>query len=229
MTASPPSNGRTERLVQSFLTGVVGILPLGLTVIVLAWMVSLLHDLVGPKSMCGRLLRSAGMSVVACEVTAYLVGLAGAFLVIYLVGRMIERGAGRRWGRTMDHALERIPVLGTVYDASKQMTSMFDRKSDSKQNMTPVVCYFSGNRAVWTPALMPTTERVRLGGLEYHVVMIPTAPVPFGGALLCVNADWVEPADCGIEELIGIYMSMGVTAPRTLSRETGAPGAANPA
>lgn len=218
MSRSTESGGRIERLVQSFLTGAVGLLPLGLTFIVLAWIVSLLHDLAGPGSLCGKVLRSAGMSVVACDVTAYLIGLAGAFLLVYLVGIMIERGAGRRWARTVDNALERIPVLGTVYDASKQMTSMFDRKSDSKQNMTPVICYFGENRAAWTPALMPTTERVCLDGVDYHVVMIPTAPVPFGGALLCIKAEWVVPANCGIEELVGIYMSMGVTAPRTLGR-----------
>jgi uncharacterized membrane protein len=209
---------RSEQVIQSFLTGVIGILPLGLTVIVLAWIVSLLHDLAGPASLCGQVFRSVGMSVVACDVTAYLIGLTGAFLLVYVVGLMIERGIGRRWSRTMDGVLDRIPVLGTVYDASKQVTSVFDRKQDSKQSMSPVICYLGENRAAWTPALMPTTDCVRRDGVDYHVVMIPTAPVPFGGALLCVRADWVEPANCGIEELIGIYMSMGVTAPRSLGR-----------
>jgi uncharacterized membrane protein len=220
--------GRWERLVQSFLTGVVGMLPLGLTVIVLAWIVTLLHDLAGPSSLCGKVFRSVGMSVVACEVTAYLIGLTGALLLVYLVGVMIERGAGKHWSRTMEHALERIPVLGTVYDASKQVTSVFDRKPGDKQNMTPVICYFGEGRTAWTPALMPTTEYVRLDGIDYHVVMIPTAPVPFGGALLCVKAEWVKPAHCGIEELVGIYMSMGVTAPRSLGSSDGDPSEPNP-
>ena len=49
--------------------------------------------------------------------------------------------------------------------------------------------------------------------------MIPTAPVPFGGALICVKASWVQPAECGFDDLVGVYMSMGVTAPRCLSSD----------
>ncbi len=215
---SAVENGRrgAERAMQTFLTGVIGILPLALTLAVLAWLVKFLHDLAGPSSLCGRVMRSVGMSVVACDMTAYVIGLIGALLSIYGLGVLVENGIGRRWSRAMDDALLHVPVLGTVYDASKQMTSLFDRKQDSKHSMTPVMCFLGDHRGVATPALMPTPELVRLDGNEYHVVMIPTAPVPFGGALLCVKAEWVTPANCGFDELVGIYMSMGVTAPRCL-------------
>jgi uncharacterized membrane protein len=46
---------------------------------------------------------------------------------------------------------------------------------------------------------------------------VPTAPVPFGGALLCVKAEWVKPAACSMDELLGMYMSMGMSAPAHLS------------
>jgi uncharacterized membrane protein len=218
MLAPQVLGSRTQRTMRTFVTGVIGILPLALTLAVLGWLVRFLHDLAGPTSMCGRMLRSIGLSVVACDVTAYIIGLVGALLAIYGLGVLVENGIGRRWSRVMDDALLHVPVVGTVYDASKQMTSMFDRKQDStKQSMTPVLCFLGGQGGVVTPALMPTPELVRLGDSEYHVVMIPTAPVPFGGALLCVKAEWVQPANCGFDELVGIYMSMGVTAPRSLN------------
>ena len=44
---------RLQHLTQTFLTGVVAVLPLALTVIVLAWVVGLVHDLAGPSSLCG--------------------------------------------------------------------------------------------------------------------------------------------------------------------------------
>ena len=207
---------RTVRVTQTFLTGVVAILPLALTVAVLLWVVGFVHNLAGPGSLCGTVLRSVGMSVVACDLTAYIIGLIVATLSVYLLGMLIENGGGHRWRNTMDEALHRVPVVGTVYDATKQLTSMFDRKQDARQSMTPVMCYFGDDRSAAIPALMPTPELVRLGGQEYRIVIIPTAPVPFGGALLCVKADWVQPAICGFEELVGVYMSMGVTAPKSL-------------
>jgi hypothetical protein len=38
-------------------------------------MVVFLHDIVGPESVFGKLLRSIGLSIVSCEVIAYVVGL----------------------------------------------------------------------------------------------------------------------------------------------------------
>src|SRR6478752_354114 len=163
----------SKHLMQTFLTGVIAVLPLALTLTVLIWLVGLLHDLAGPRSLCGKVLQSVGMSVVACDVTAYILGLIGAAVLIFLLGVIIESGSLPRWRRTMDDALHRVPIFGTVYDASKQMTSMFDRKPDSRQNMSPVICYFGDDRSAAVPALMPTADIVRLGGIDYHVVMIP--------------------------------------------------------
>ncbi len=218
MPANDDGRFRANRITLVFMSGVLAILPIGLTLAVLAWVVVLLHDSVGPASRFGELLRSVGLSVVACEVTAYLLGLVGTILLVYGLGLIVERGMGRRWLGPLDEALMRIPVFGTLYEASKQMTSVFDRKQDTLKSMSPVLCYFSDDRGVATPALLSTAQLVHLDGIPYHIVIVPTAPVPFGGALLCVRADRVEPIGCGFDEMVGLYMSMGVSAPRCLGR-----------
>jgi uncharacterized membrane protein len=62
-------------------------------------------------------------------------------------------------------------------------------------------------------ALMPSPERIVLDGLEYHAILIPTAPVPFGGGLFYVPASWVKPADFAVDGLLNVYVSMGVSSP----------------
>ncbi len=42
---------------------------------------------------------------------------------------------------------------------------------------------------------------------------MPSAPVPFGGALIYVPSEWVKPAEGGVERLMNVYVSMGVTPP----------------
>ncbi len=217
MSSETGDRGFLQRLSQTYLTGMLGLLPLGLTFAILAWLVVFLHDLVGPASTLGRMLRSAGMTVTACEITAYVIGLIGMLLLVYGIGLLAENGSATRWRGMMDNSLQRVPIVNTVYDASKNLTSMFDRRQDSLQGMKPVICYFGDNLAAGIPALMPTSEVVRMHDEEYRVVIIPTAPVPFGGALLCVKADWVKPVDCSFDELLGIYMSMGMSAPDHLS------------
>ena len=60
-----------------------------------------------------------------------------------------------------------------------------------------------------------------IGEQQYHVVLVPSAPVPVGGCLVYVPVEWVRPADFGVEALMSIYVSMGVTTPQTVG---GAPG-----
>jgi len=57
---------------------------------------------------------------------------------------------------------------------------------------------------------------ITIGGQNYHVVLVPSAPVPVGGALIYVPAAWVKPANIGVEALMSIYVSMGVASPQTV-------------
>ena len=47
--------------------------------------------------------------------------------------------------------------------------------------------------------MMPSSDRIQMNGQMYYGVLIPTAPVPFGGAILYVPVDWVEPVDIATE------------------------------
>ena len=62
-------------------------------------------------------------------------------------------------------------------------------------------------------ALAPSASTVEIEGRGYRAVLVPTAPVPFGGALLYVPAAWVRPANIGVDQLTAIYVSMGITPP----------------
>ncbi|HEV7464143.1 MAG TPA: hypothetical protein VGN85_09610 [Methyloceanibacter sp.] len=46
---------------------------------------------------------------------------------------------------------------------------------------------------------MPSPEPVMVGEHKYIAVFVPSAPVPIGGALIYVPADWIKPADGGVE------------------------------
>jgi len=40
--------------------------------------------------------------------------------------------------------------------------------------------------------------------------LVPSAPVPFSGALLFVPVDWLRPANIGVDTLTAIYVSLGI-------------------
>jgi uncharacterized membrane protein len=76
---------------------------------------------------------------------------------------------------------------------------------------------FTGEGGAAVLALLPTPEPILLGGHQCHVVLVPTAPVPFGGGLFFVPAEWIRPASFGVEGLTSIYVSMGISAPQHFS------------
>ncbi len=92
--------------------------------------------------------------------------------------------------------------------------SIVDTKNgDSLKSMSPAWCFFGGRPGAAVLALLPSKTPVRLGDEDYLAVLIPSAPVPFGGALVYVPAAWIEPAEGGIDELMSVYVSMGITPP----------------
>lgn len=74
-------------------------------------------------------------------------------------------------------------------------------------------CFFGGEGGAAVLGLMPSPDPVKIGEHDYVGLLVPSAPVPFGGALIYVPADWVKPADGGVERLMNVYVSMGVTPP----------------
>jgi len=60
---------------------------------------------------------------------------------------------------------------------------------------------------------------VAIGDKRYVPVLVPSAPVPFGGALIYVPQEWIKPAEGGVEGLMNVYVSMGVTPPKGIPAE----------
>jgi uncharacterized membrane protein len=82
--------------------------------------------------------------------------------------------------------------------------------------MSPVWCFFGGEGGAAVLGLLPMPKPIMIGDQPYHVVLVPPAPVPVGGCLVDVPVKWVKPADFGVDALISIYVSMGVTWPQAV-------------
>jgi len=207
-------------IARPFFTGALALLPIVLTVAVVTWMARVVADFMGPGSLFGSLLEFIGLNISQTPGGAYFWGGLVAVLLIYLFGVAVEAGLKGHWEDFAAAALSRIPVIRTIYEASRRIVQMVrPRGSADLQSMTPVMCSFGGEGGTSFPAFMPTPETVTIQGIEHHVIMIPTAPVPFGGAIMCVPREWVSPLDCGIDGLFNMYMSMGTSVPDYLNNK----------
>jgi uncharacterized membrane protein len=210
--------GSVVRIGRILLGGVLVLLPLAVTIGLIAWVVSLLVTYAGPKSWFGRVLVSAGLQVNEDAVTPYLIGLLLVVGTVFLIGLLVEHEIGKWIGAAFDRMIRRIPVVSSIYDMSARFTSMVDAEGGGDlKGMSPVWCFFGGEKGAAVLALLASPEPVKIAGLDYMGVLIPSAPVPVGGALVYVPAAWIKPADGGVENLMNVYVSMGVTPPKGLA------------
>ncbi|HUU66094.1 MAG TPA: DUF502 domain-containing protein [Methyloceanibacter sp.] len=203
------------RIIRIFLSGVLALLPIMVTVFVTAWVGSLVAGYAGPGSFLGNLITSLGLNISGSSTIAYFLGLGIIVGIIFVLGLLVESGL-RTWiSNSFDWFMSRIPLVSNVYDLSKRFVAIVDRggDEDSFKSMQPVWCFFGGEGSAAVLGLMPSHEPVQIGEHKYLAVLVPSAPVPFGGALIYVPSDWIKPAEGGVERLMNVYVSMGVTPP----------------
>ncbi len=204
-----------SRLARTFMTGLFAALPLLVTVAVVAWLITFIAAYIGPNSRVGQIIASLGLGFVTSDVASYLVGLAVVAATIYLLGLLVETRLAGWITPAFEGLIQRIPLVSSLYGLSKQFTSIVDSKGgDNLKTMSPVWCFFGGEGSAAVLALLASQKPVMIGTQAYLGVLVPSAPVPVGGALVYVPASWVKPAEGGVEHLMSVYVSMGVTPPK---------------
>ena len=184
-----------ESIVSTWLAGLLALLPLALTATVLVWAFSLLNRFVGPGSLVGRLFAAIGDPFSDHPGLAYLFGTLVLIAAVYVLGLVVQLGLKGPLKRLTDVTLRRIPLVGSLYNVADRFVGLLDQEQEADIGaMSPVWCFFGG-KGVAVLALAPSAQPIEIDGQSYLAVLVPTAPVPFGGALLYVPAAWVRPAE----------------------------------
>lgn len=207
-----------QRLVKCFLAGVFAVLPLVITILVVAWVTDLLNGLVGPKTFLGNKLSSVGLKFVGNTTVAYIIGWGIVLVGIFLLGVLVQVGLKRLYERITDAVIKRVPLVGKLYDTSRQLVEMMDKQGEDKlKGMSVVYCFFGREHGAGVLALLPTPKTISINGRDHNVVLVPQSPVPIGGGLLFVPADLVQRVDMSVDAMMGVYVSMGVTVPNLMN------------
>ncbi len=207
---------------RTLFAGLLVLLPIAITIALVAWFGTFIFAYLGPNSAFGHFMTMLGLGFSAQEWAAYLIGVTILVLLIYLTGLIVESRMRSQFSALIDSVIQRIPFVRNIYDLTKRFVDVVDTKDrDGLRGMSPVWCYFGGEGGAAVLALLPTREPIMLNGAPYHAILVPSAPVPVGGGLVYVPAEWVKPADIGVEGLMSVYVSMGVSPPKPLQAISG--------
>jgi len=204
-------------IVKCFLAGVVTVLPLVITVAVVGWVAQTVSGFLGPRTVLGGGLEQMGLRFSEEPWIAYVIGWAFVLTLIFGLGVLVEFGAKRFVQGNLDRIGRKLPMLGGVYGTVRQMMGMMDKENSDLKGMSVVFCTFGGESGAMFLALLPTPEKFLIGEMEYHAVLIPSAPVPMGGSLIFVPAPSVKQANLSVDAFMSMYVSMGMSAPQFLT------------
>ena len=207
-----------RRIAGPFVTGLIFLAPVILTVLILQWLAGYVAAAFGPGTLIGGALADAGMLVTESRLLAFWAGIGVVVLLVWALGLIVQTQARARLEGGLDALLGRVPVLGAFYRPLAQMVRMMGGTPGGElKGMAVVSVQFGDNVEIL--ALLATPQVFDMADGPRHLVLLPTAPVPIGGALLFVATSQVRPVPgLGVDDLAKFYVSMGTLAPAGLQK-----------
>lgn len=207
-------------VIQTFLTGLFALLPLVLTIALMSWAGTWLAEHIGPDSASGQALRGIGLRFVTNESFAAIAGWVTVFLLIWLVGLLIKATARFKLQQAFDSVMNHIPIIRSFYGPLTQMVDLFKKRDPQEmQNMAVVFCTFGEQQGAGFLALRASSKVFRFRDRDCYIVYVPTSPVPMSGGIIFVPRESVQQIDMEFDELMQIYLSLGVVAGNVVPSE----------
>jgi uncharacterized membrane protein len=209
----------------SFLAGLLFLLPIVLTVFIVAWFVNLIRGAIGPGTILGDLLTRGGSYLLGVsneDTLAFWLGVGIALIGIWLLGLIVKTQAKQIIEDHIDRLFTRVPLIRSIYNPVSRMVRLATDRSGGTSgdlsSMSVVSCRFgSGEHAVDVLALLASQHVYNIAGSRRRLVYLPTAPIPMSGGLVLVpEAAVTAVPEMKVDDLLKIYVSLGALTPEVM-------------
>ena len=202
---------------SAFVTGVLVLLPVVITVMIMGWAGTQLVHLVGPQTLIGSLLRGLGLHLVTDPTIATAIGWALVLITIWTLGLFIQSTARHQFDTMFHTVMHRIPLIGTIYKPVAHVVGLLSREAqEDLQGMSVVFCALGEGNGAGFLGLLASSEQYRLREQDCLLVYIPTAPVPMTGGLVFVPAPAVTRVTMSVDDLMKLYFSLGTLSSQVM-------------
>ena len=200
-----------NNIKQRLLAGVLLFLPFGVALLVMRWLFDWVKGFLQPiiKGFLTGIEKIAFFDVIPEAYINIAVVIASILLLIflfYLIGSLGQFLIGRKLITIGETVLMKIPFIGTLYSAIKQVIQSFSH--DSAAFKSVVIIEFP-RPGFFTLAFLTGYTHDR-EGKKYCKVFIPTTPNVTTGFFEIIPAEEVRVTDISIEEGFKIIISGGI-------------------
>jgi uncharacterized membrane protein len=137
-----------------------------------------------------------------------------SLLMIYLVGMFTNHFIGRRFIHFGERIMMKLPIVKSVYAASKQVMDTFSNSTKAAFSATVLVAFpHPASRAI---GFVTGTMDDPAGRMLYRI-FVATTPNPTSGFLILLPEEQVTFTDISVEDGIKMIVSGGMLAPKGYS------------
>ena len=195
-----------RRLRNYFIAGIVVLVPIGITLYLTRFFISISSKLIPNELNPNSYLPFAipGLEILL------------AIIFITIIGSLSLSFIGKKILKIFNDILKRIPILRTIYSAIGQMTETLAPKKGSKKSVVLVEYPRKGSWAVGFATRENDGEISKKTNTNLINVFVPTTPNPTSGFLLMFPKDEVIYLDMTFEEASKFIVSAGTSDPKKI-------------
>jgi uncharacterized membrane protein len=213
----------------NFISGLLTLIPLGITWLLLDFVFRRLSNLGQPMVRALQVeVRDDSPTIAKILAHPWFVdGLAALLVVvaIFLLGWLTNLVLGRRLVAAVEAMLARVPLVKSIYGSVKTLIGVLQTKPDSVERVVLIDFPHPAMKAI---GLVTRTLIDQDTGRELAAVYVPTTPNPTNGYLELVPVESLISTDWTIDEAMNFIISGGAVSPDTVPFSRGA-GAVGPA
>jgi len=213
-----------KRIQRNMIAGVLAIIPILLTVWILGILIDFLIAIGTPPVVAfGRWLQGRAPDAAEIILTSWFQAVLAVGVVLfglYVLGTITKAFLGRRLLAIFDGLMGRIPLVKTIYGATRKLIDSFQGAPQGTQRVVLIDFPSSKMKAV---GLVTRTFRAADTGEELAAVYVPTTPNPTSGYLEIVPLSNVVWLDWSTNEAMQFIMSGGAIAPAKINYAASVP------
>lgn len=225
----PRRAGRFAGLRASFLTGLVVVIPVAITVWLIwtfigwvdSFVLPFVPDAYQPESIMRRLIGNENYAYFFGE--DYRFNIRGIGVVIFLlftvfVGWIAKGLIGRSMIVWAEGLVDRMPVVRSIYNGVKQIAETVFNQQDRSFEKACLIEY--PRRGIWAIGFVSTNAKGEIAaraatGGDLISIFVPTTPNPTSGFLLFFPEEDVIELDMTVEDAAKLVISAGLVYPNS--------------
>jgi len=192
------------KLRNYFFTGIIVLVPLGFTLYLTIFLISISSKLIPEEINPNSYLP---FSIPGLEIAL-------SIIFITLIGGLSLSFIGKKILQIINDLLKKIPFLRTIYSAIGQMTESFTKNKKGRKSVVLIQYPRKGTWAVGFATKDNKGEIAKKTNKRLVNVFVPTTPNPTSGFLLMFPKDEIIYLDMSFEEASKFIVSAGTSTPK---------------